>query len=87
MDSGQMFLAWALLGGAIGALAGFKRGFSPVVGLVAGAVLGILAPVLFGVSGLVRRGDLSTRKCPHCAEFVKPEAKICKHCHQPLASE
>ena len=21
------------------------------------------------------------KKCPMCAELVKPEAKICKHCH------
>lgn len=22
--------------------------------------------------------------CPHCAEAVKPRAKVCKHCHSPL---
>ena len=24
------------------------------------------------------------RECPHCAETVKREAKICKHCHRDL---
>ena len=22
--------------------------------------------------------------CPHCAEFIKPSARICPHCHQSL---
>lgn len=25
------------------------------------------------------------RKCPHCAETVKAEAKVCKHCGRDLA--
>lgn len=23
-------------------------------------------------------------QCPHCAEFIKPEAKLCKYCHSSL---
>lgn len=26
-------------------------------------------------------------KCPACAEFVLPEATICKHCHGPLVPQ
>jgi hypothetical protein len=25
-----------------------------------------------------------SRKCPHCAELVLPEATVCKHCHRDL---
>lgn len=25
------------------------------------------------------------KKCPSCAELVKTEAKLCKHCHSALA--
>lgn len=29
-----------------------------------------------------RKGN--TKKCPYCAEFVKEEARICKHCGRRL---
>ncbi len=25
-----------------------------------------------------------TRKCPFCAELIKKEAKVCKHCHRDV---
>jgi len=28
----------------------------------------------------------TTKKCPHCAESIKSEAVICKHCHSNLVS-
>lgn len=27
------------------------------------------------------------RKCPACAEFVLPEATVCKHCRSPLSAD
>jgi hypothetical protein len=82
-----MFLAWVVFGAAVGALAGAQRGFSPIVGLAAGAVLGFLAPLLFFVSGVSSRGDLDTKVCPHCAERVKTAAKVCKHCGRSLEAQ
>lgn len=39
-------------------------------------------------SGLTRNEQIeqlrSLRQCPSCAETVKREAKICKHCHRDL---
>ena len=26
------------------------------------------------------------RKCPHCAEFVRPDAIVCKHCGRDIAA-
>lgn len=76
------FLFWALLGALIGIAAAQRKGFSVAGGVIGGLLLGPLAVLLFFVSG-VTRGD-QQRKCPHCAEWVKPEAKVCKHCHRDL---
>lgn len=27
------------------------------------------------------------KKCPECAEYVQPEAKVCKHCGHRLAQD
>ena len=75
-----MFFAWVLFGAVVGVLAAIVRGFSPIVGVVAGAFLGLLSPLLFGVTGVATRGDLATKRCSECAETVKKEAKVCKHC-------
>ena len=77
-----MLLFWLLLGALIGAYAAQCKGFSVIGGLLGGALLGPLAFLMFFVSG-VSSGD-QQRKCPFCAEWVKPEAKVCKHCHKEL---
>jgi hypothetical protein len=38
-------------------------------------------------AGAVEARELSTgdkRKCPHCAELVKREAKVCRYCQRTL---
>jgi hypothetical protein len=72
------FLFWALLGALIGISAAQRRGFSVATGVIGGLLLGPLAFLMYFVSG-VTRGD-ATRKCPYCAEWIKAEAKVCKHC-------
>jgi len=73
-----MFIAWALLGALIGVAASQKKGFSMAGGIIGGLLLGPLAFLLFFVSGITK-GD-QQKKCPHCAEFIKEEAAVCKHC-------
>jgi hypothetical protein len=77
-----MSLIWLLLGALIGFAASQRKGFSPVAGILGGAVLGPLAILMYAVSG-VSTGD-QRRKCPYCAEWVKAEARVCKHCHRDL---
>ena len=74
---------WALFGALIGVSAAQRRGFSVAAGIIGGLLLGPLAVLMYFVSG-VTRGD-ATRKCPQCAESIKAEAKVCKHCGRDVA--
>jgi hypothetical protein len=70
---------WILIGAGIGFAASRVRGFSSIAGIVLGAVLGIFALLLFLIRGQ------NQKKCPHCAEWVKADASICKHCKNAFA--
>lgn len=74
-----MGIGWLLIGALIGYAASQKKGFSPVAGVLGGALLGLLSPLLFFVSGTgIKAAD--GRKCPDCAELIKADAKVCRHC-------
>jgi|GEM_PF-3669303 len=49
-----------------------------------GLLLGGLLAVV-GISIGLTRPKAPRRKCPYCAELVKREARVCKHCHRELA--
>ena len=72
-------LFWLILGALIGAAAAQKKGFSMAGGVLVGALLGPLAILMFAASS-----GATTKKCPYCAEFIKKEAAVCKHCHKEL---
>lgn len=79
-----LILSWWFLGALIGLSAAKRNGFSQAAGALGGALLGPLAVFMYLVSG-VTADDRST-KCPHCAEFIKAEAKVCKHCGRDVAA-
>jgi len=79
----ELLLLWGLLGAAIGFYAAQKKGFSTVGGVIGGWMLGPLAFLLFFVSGIVSSNE-QQRKCPFCAEWIRPEATVCKHCHKEV---
>jgi hypothetical protein len=78
-----MVLFWMLIGAAIGVYAAQKKGFSTIGGVIGGLLLGPLAFLLFFVSGIVSSNE-QQRKCPFCAEWIRPEATVCKHCHKDV---
>ena len=65
-------LLWGLLG-----LVGFSIGLKKHLH-VGDAILGgvLLGPISFLMVFLTDEG----KRCPNCAESVKQDAKICKHC-------
>lgn len=84
----DIFLAWiafSVLAGIIGHSKG-RSGLglffvslvlSPIIGLIAAIAMPALGDPR-PVSGL--QPDAERVKCPHCAEQILREAKVCKHC-------
>ena len=87
----MVFVFWVLFAVAVGVFASNRgrNGFawfvlsvliSPLLGLLFCAV----AKDLSRAPGADQPSAATHVKCPACAEFVLPEAKVCKHCGGPL---
>lgn len=76
-------LLFAVLLGLIPATIAKNKGKSFALWWVYGGALFIVA---LPHALIMKRDDAAVaeqngeRKCPHCAEFIKPDAKVCKHC-------
>ena len=56
---------------------------SPLIGII---IAVLVSPNQEAIeSDAIEKGSM--RKCPNCAELIKKEAKICKHCHSDLEIE
>jgi len=73
------------------ALYAFARGHSTInvlgfllLGLVFSPLIALIASALIPPSdkSLIEKG--LAKKCPHCAELVKPEADVCSHCGRDM---
>ena len=81
------WVLFGLLAGAIGAARNVGFWLHAIIGFLFGPV-GVLTALLFKPSvdeKFNKEGKSSGLvKCPFCAEIVKAEARICKHCHSNL---
>lgn len=84
----ELFLFWVICGIAAAAVASSK-GRSGFGWFVLGIFLGPFALLMVGFMPKLEPEKINqdTRKCPFCAEFIKPEAKVCKHCGRDLPEE
>ncbi|CAM5280125.1 zinc ribbon domain-containing protein [Sphingobium scionense] len=81
----EFVIVWLVCGGIAAMIASSKGGSGPigfVVGLLFGP-FGIIAAFFMGNeqkadAAKIAAGD--SKKCPRCAELVKPDALVCKHC-------
>ncbi len=84
---GFLLLAWGLLAIAVGAY-WEKRGRSFVGGLLVSFFFSPLLGVLIGLflspdsEAVARTGvaDGDLKRCPHCAEAIRKEARVCRFC-------
>jgi len=76
-----MLYFWVLIGALIGISAALHKGFNVIAGLLAGALLGPLALLMFGVSGVVHTQP-NRVKCGHCDSWIPPSSHVCPKCRQ-----
>ncbi len=87
----EFILVWLLFGIASAMVAG-RKGRSGIGWFLLGTLLGPFAlPFAFLSSDLTKNSTeaaeaSSSKSCPHCAERIKIEAKVCRFCGRDIPS-
>ena len=87
----MVFVIFWLICGGVAAMIASSKGGSGVLGFVAGLLLGPLGIVAACFMGNEKQAEANriasgdNKKCPRCAELVKVDALVCKHCGNEFA--
>ena len=79
---GMIFL-WCVGGALVTGFLAANKGRSIFGWLVLGAMFGIFATIVLAFLSPNTDGE-NFVKCPQCAEAIKAEAQVCKHCGNSL---
>ncbi|MFN7609578.1 MAG: zinc ribbon domain-containing protein [bacterium] len=83
------FIIWIAIG-FVGALIAKNKGNSSCLGMIISLILGPIGLLIVfflpdNEWGKLKRSG-HTKQCPYCAEYVRPDAQVCKHCGRDIGN-
>jgi hypothetical protein len=94
MDSTFCYVGIWLLCGLIAAVIYQRKGRSGLAAFIVGFVFGPIGVILALLSStnkdVVEKKQIESgemKKCPHCAELIKQDAKVCRYCGRDVLTQ